>query len=360
MLLRKARALTRAFWPYLSAPLLALLASAAAATTAPAQVGGIDPSGTGGRHSVQGRLMSPAGTRTDLRLKVRLESTGFGDLWVYSDANGYFKFQSLKAGTYTIIIEGGDYFETHRENVFIEPGNVSSRRGTAGVPISRPITLQIYLRPKRDEALANLARPGVINAALASVPKPAADLYQKALAAERRGDNSKAIEHLKATVQLHPDFPLALSKLGVLYLVEKQPEKAADSLRSALKLMPDDYVTLLSYGRALFDRAQFAEAEEQFRKAARKNNASPSAHFYIGLIMLKRRDLDGAEQQLRKAVELGGNQIAIAHYYLGGIYWDRRAYARAADELETYLRLTPEAQDAPRIRATIKELRGKK
>jgi regulator of sirC expression with transglutaminase-like and TPR domain len=52
--------------------------------------------------------------------------------------------------------------------------------------------------------------------------------------------------------------------------------------------------------------------------------------------------------------------MSMAHYYLGGIYWGRKDYKRAADELEIYLKMTPKAPDAEKIRGTIKELRGKK
>ena len=52
-------------------------------------------------------------------------------------------------------------------------------------------------------------------------------------------------------------------------------------------------------------------------------------------------------------------ELAKAHYYLGGIYWGNREYSRAADELETYLRLAPHAPEAAKVRETIKELRSK-
>jgi len=71
------------------------------------------------------------------------------------------------------------------------------------------------------------------------------------------------------------------------------------------------------------------------------------------------RHLEEAEKELKSAIELSGNHLGLAHYYLGGLYWQRRDYHRAADELETYLRLTPNAQDAERVRGTIKELRSK-
>jgi TolA-binding protein len=76
-------------------------------------------------------------------------------------------------------------------------------------------------------------------------------------------------------------------------------------------------------------------------------------------MQLKRQDLDGAERSLREAVKHGGGELAVAHYYLGGIYWGRKDYRRAADELETYLRLAPDAENAARVRATVKELRSK-
>jgi len=337
--------------------LLLLLAPHAPATAARAQVGGTDASGTGGNHIVQGRLVGPSGRRPDLRLKVTLESSGFGSLYVFSDANGTFRFTSLRPGSYTVTVEGGDEFETVREAVTVEASTIRTNRGVVGTPFTRPITLQIYLRPRRDSG--NLAQPGVLNASLASVPKPAAELYTRALEAARKKETERAVELLKGAVAAYPEFRLALSELGALYLRMKQPEKAAETLRAALKLAPEDYTTLLNYGIALFEKRDFAEAESHLRKAAQKQSAAPTPRFYLGLILLGRREMEGAERELKAAASAGGG-IAVAHYYLGGIYWGRQEYGRAADELETYLRLAPAAPDAARVRATIKELRAKK
>lgn len=362
MSLRKTRPSARpAARSYFSiGPACAVLALLVASyAQAAAQVGGVESSGTGGGHTIRGRIIFPSGKRADLRVKVRLESTGFGDLSVFSDMNGSFVFQSLQPGNYTVVIEGGEQYETVRESVSIDEANVRSRRGeVVSTPLPRPFTLQIYLRPKRQGA--ELARPGVLNAALASVPKPAVELYEKAQVSARRGEYAKAVEQLKAATQAHPDFALALSEMGVLHMKLKQPEKAAEALSAALKLSPDDFVTLLTYGRALYDLSKFSEAEEQFRKALKKNNASPSAHYYVALIMLKRRDLDGAEKELKSAIEFGGGEIPVAHYILGGVYWSKQMYKQAADELEAYLRLAPDSPDAARVRSTIKELRAKK
>lgn len=337
--------------------LLLVVVALAAHGTAAAQVGGTDGTGTGGEHTIQGRLVGPSGRRAELRLKVRLESSGAGDLYVFSDANGAFRFTSLRPGSYTVVVEGGDEFETARETVLLESSTVKTRNGVIGVPFNRPITVQVYLRAKREGSAQG--QPGVLNAALANVPKPALDLYYKGMEAARKNENERAADLLKLAVESYPNFTAALSELGVTYLKLKRPEKAAESLSAALKLAPEDHGTLLAYGRALLELRRPAEAEEQFRKALRKHAASPSAHLYLGMILLGRREFEEAERELRAAAGAGGGEAIRAHYYLGGIYWELKQYKRAADELETYLKLSPSAPDAERLRATIKGLRAR-
>jgi Flp pilus assembly protein TadD len=318
--------------------------------------GGVDSTGTGGIHVIQGRVFLPSGRISDASLRVKLESFGSGTLSVFTDLNGAFRFTSLMAGSYTVVVEGTDQFEPARESVFID--QQTSRVARDNTP--RILTVFINLRPKRrGEGEAAPHSPGVVNASLAGVPKPAAGLYVKAMEAARKGEAERAVEQLKGALAAYPDFQLALSELGVQYVKLKQPDKAVEALRAALKLAPEDYATLLTYGRALYDMQNFPEAEAQFRKAAKKNHASPSAHFYIGMIVLKRRELEEAEKELKSAIEFGGDEIAVAHKYLGGIYWAKLNYRSAADELETYLRLDPSAADAARVRSTIKELRAK-
>ena len=347
------------FLPSARAALFALFLLSLAAPAA-GQVGGTDSSGTGGEHTIQGRLVGPSGRRSDLRLKVRLESSGFGDLYVFSDANGTFRFTGLKPGSYTVVVEGGEEFETAREGVLLEASTIRTNRGVVGTPFNRPITVQVYLRPKREGSSSSSSPPGVLSAALANVPKPAVDLYHKGLEAARKNENERAADLLKLAVETYQNFPAALSELGVTYLKLKRPEKAAEALSAALKLAPEDYGTLLAYGRALLELRRPAEAEEQFRKALKKNAASPAAHLYLGMILFGRREFEEAERELQAAAAgAGGGEVARAHYYLGGLYWELKQYKRAADELETYLKLVPSAPDASRLRATIKELRAR-
>jgi tetratricopeptide (TPR) repeat protein/predicted small secreted protein len=325
-------------------------------STAQAQGGGVESGGTGGRHVIRGRVVFPSGQRADLRLKIRLESSGYGELSVFSDVNGNFTFQSLTPGSYTVVIEGGDFYETARENVFIENTAGSTRRAIGMNPISRPYTVQVYLRPKAE---SGNAKSGVLSASLAAAPKAAATLYLQALESVAKGETDKAIAELKQSLAIFPGFGLALNELGVQYMKKVQLDKAEEVLRSAVSLLPDAFEPRLNYGIALLNQSKFSDAELQFRETLRKNGSAFTPHMYLGIALINLKNYQEAETELQKAVGLGGARVGQAHYYLGGLYWRSKDYRRAALELEKYLELEPKAGNAEKVRTTIKVLRNK-
>ena len=326
------------------------------AVVAQAQAGGgIDTTGTGGRHAISGRIVFPSGQRADSQLKVRLESTGAGDLSVLSDINGNFSFRSLRAGNYTVVIEGGEFFESVRESVFIEPYSVAPRRTPGAVPISRPINLQIYLRNKNTAH----AKAGVVNAALASVPKSAVEFYEKGMESVARGETDKAISQLKQAVGVYANFGLALNELGVQYLKRGELDRAEEVFVRVLHLSPEAAEPSLNYGIVLLQKKRFAEAEAQLREAVKKNDSAFTAHLYFGITLIYVKNYSEAETELQRAITLGGPKASQAHYYLGGLYWQTGKHSRAADELETYLKLEPKAANAEKVKNTIKDLRSR-
>lgn len=317
--------------------------------------GGIDAIGTGGNHTIRGRIYFPSGRRSDTRVMVKLESYNSGELYVLSDTNGTFAFRGLIAGSYTVVVDGGDDYDTVRESVFIDTDGNSSRTALRLPPTSRLYTVDISLRPKRNTPV----KSGVLNAALATVPQAARDLYQKALDDSRAGDTKKAIEELQSALELYPDFPLALNELAVQYLKIGQPDKAVEVLSKAVKLAAQDFQPRLNYGFALLNLRRYAEAEEQLRIAIKLNSGFPTAHMYLGIVLAIQRKLDEGEKELKIAIDSRSNEVALAHRYLGGVFLEKQQYRLAAAELETYLKLAPNAADAEWLRQKIKELHNK-
>jgi tetratricopeptide (TPR) repeat protein len=262
----------------------------------------------------------------------------------------------LSPGNYTIVVQAGDNYEIARDSVYIDSdANVSSSGVRVPTP-TRRYTVMIHLQPK---AYSGNAKPGVINAALAEVPEKPRKLYERGVEQSRAGETAKAADSLKEAVALYPKFPLALNELGVQYLKLRQTEKAIEALRSAVKLTPDAYGPRLNLGIALLEAKHFEEAETQLREALKLNSALPTAHMYLGVCQLRLDKIEEAEKELLLAIDSSGNQLGMAQYYLGGIYWKKHEYPKAVEALEAYLRLTPNAQDAERVRATIKDLRNR-
>jgi Tfp pilus assembly protein PilF len=271
----------------------------------------------------------------DVRVRITLDSTDSGTRSTVADEDGNFNFNNLQGGNYQLKVDAGKDYEIQTESVYMEGSSTLYK-----VPI--------YLRMK----------PGA-NPALAGVPKPAVELYEKALASARAGDSKKAIEQLNGALALHPQFALALNELGVQYMKLGEADKAAEALQSAVKLAPDEFPPHLNYGIALLNQKKFADAEPHLREALKKNDKSATAHMYLGIVLMNQHNLDEAEKELQRAVASNSSEVGQAHRYLGGVYWGKRDYKRAADELETYLKLFPKASDAERTRAAIKDLRSK-
>lgn len=339
---------------YSEARLLPILVLLFLPVMALAQGSGRESTGTGGTHIIQGKVFFPSGRRAEGVIQIKLQSYTAGEVSTMADSSGSFTFTSLAPGNYTVVVNAGEDYEIAREGVTIDSDLTLPRAGVSLNSGARRYTVMITLQPKS----ASHAKAGVVNAALAEVPEDARTLYEKGLEFAKAGDSLKAIGSLKSAIVLYPKFPLALNELGVQYLKLGQAGNAVEPLKSASRLSPNASTPKLNLGIALLETQQFVDAETQLREAL-KISSVPTGHMYLGLTLAHLHSDDEAEKEFKTAIDSSGNQLGLAHYYLGGLYWRHNQYRRAADELETYLRLTPNAQDAQKVRKTINDLRNK-
>jgi TolA-binding protein len=305
-----------------------------------------------GNHTIQGRVYFPSGQQSDVKtVKVNLETTSsMGGSSTVTDQEGTFRFNNLRPGRYSVVVDAGKQYEAPRETVDIDPGQMGDKQ----------VNIQLRFKAGADPALAG-------------IPKNALDLYEKGTAAAQKGDPQSASEFLGKAVSAYPNFPMALSELGLQYLKLKQMDKAAEVFEALLKLKPDDATGQLDLGIALYNQGitfinqqklddaqkKLDGAEAHLRAAIKLNSSNPTAHYYLGLTLIKFRAYDEAQKELELVILHGGENLALAHRYLGGVYVSTHKNKEAADELEKYLKLDPKATDAERIRGTIKDLRSK-
>jgi Flp pilus assembly protein TadD len=295
--------------------------------------------GGSGNHQIKGKVYDPSGRPISTQLRVTLESSNSTPLSTATDSDGSFLFRSLEAGEYRLTVHGGKDYENSMEYPSIY------REASPG---GRVIVLAVQMRIKT-----------ALDPRFASVSTNALNSYKKGMEAAASGDNKKAIEHLSKAVSGQENFGPALAELGVQYLKSGQLDKAVVSLEAAVKIAPEDFYSQLNYGIALLNQRKFDQAENHLRIAVQKNSAAPTPHMYLGMALMNQKKLEEAQKELEVAVSSNNPEIGVAHRYLGGIFWGQRDYKRAADELETYLKLVPKAPDAERTRQAITELRNK-
>jgi len=332
----------------------AILILAIALTVAAQAVGSSRGLSTGeGSNTIQGRVHFPAGEENkgkSIRLHLESDNQVAGQS-VVTDQDGVFRFNSLVPGNYTVVVDGGKEFENTREPVSLDRAN------------GRTTQVDILLRPKIDAS----------NAAFAGIPKAALEAYQKGSAAAQKGDSKTAVQFLTQAVAAAPNFAMALSDLGSQYQKQLQWSKASETFEALVKLKPADAAAQLNLGIALYNEGsdlmsqkKFEDAEKKFngaethlREAIKLKGPGPAAHYYLGMMLIKFKAYQEAQTELELAIANGGENLANAHKFLGGVYLSTHKNKEAADELEKYLKLAPTAADAEQIRTTIKELRSK-
>jgi tetratricopeptide (TPR) repeat protein len=149
----------------------------------------------------------------------------------------------------------------------------------------------------------------------------------------------------------------AFNELGVQYLKLNQLENADEAFQGALKISPDAFAALINRGIANVLMKRYGEAAPILRKALKKNDQSAVAHYFLGQALANLGFFEQAEKELLASVELGKEEMKEAHRLLAIIYTSRGARKQAADELEAYLKLAPDAPDAEKLKDMIRQLR---
>ncbi|HEX6124617.1 MAG TPA: tetratricopeptide repeat protein [Pyrinomonadaceae bacterium] len=309
--------------------------------------------GTGGIHEIRGRVFLPDGRSPELPVRIELQSmSNFSTLTVETDRNGSYSFRGLAPGNYSVVVNAGEMFEPFRDSVTIDTEvQINMRTRPTPMIANVPVNLQ--------SKQAIVRRAAVINAKLASIPKTATSLYEKAQQSIAAREFDRAKEELRQAIATYNAFSLAWNDLGVLLEKAGDEKGALEAFRSAVRYDNTSTAAILNLGCSLADAKEYAEAEKYLAVALSKDGSLYRGHVYLGIVEAKLGRLDIAEQAFLKAIELGGTRASRAHFLLAGVYWSSADFKRAADHLEAYLKLEPNAKDAEKTREAISELRRK-
>ncbi len=309
---------------------------------------------------LQGRAITPSGLQPNNPVRVKLTFNGRAIHETFTDLSGRFSFPGLGRGTYQLTAEGdGVTFET--TSVYAE----ISAFGSA----PQSFTQDIQLRPIRNKPAS---QAGVINAFTQAVPEAARQALEVGLKLAEDGKTKAAVENMRKAIQIFPDYFDAHLQLGNTFLKTEQFSDAIAELDRAREINPNDERAYQSFGLLLMKQKNYPVAVAVFGEAARLNPSNPMNAVMRATALIHQAAsvsegsgedrsllLSRAELALSQASTLSQDKLKPDSVTLALFYEMKGEPERAAGELESYLRKSPQAKNAPAIQQEIKRLRDK-
>ena len=192
----------------------------------------------------------------------------------------------------------------------------------------------------------------------ASAPKNARSAHEKGLANAKKQKWSDAEKEFLKAVQGYPQYAVAWYDLGRVY---QQQKKFDDAIRAQTEAIKIDSKFISPYGQLAFLAAVQQKWDDVVvhTSAMLKLNphVAPDIYFYSAVANYNLQKIDVAENHARQAATLDPqHKNPRINQLLGLILAQRQEYKDAAENLRTYLRLSPNAPDAAAVNQMLAEI----
>lgn len=191
-----------------------------------------------------------------------------------------------------------------------------------------------------------------------NAPKAARKAFDKGQELLRKNKLGDAREEFEKAVQIDQSYAAAWLELGRLQVESGDADMARGSFRVAMKSDPkfvNPYVELSAL--ALNDR-KWQEAADLTDQALKLNGFDyPQAYLYNAAAKYNMQEFDAAEKSVVEADRLDTRHQypEVAHLY-GAVLQHKRDYTGAALQYRAYLKMAPNAEDAPEVRKLLDTL----
>jgi tetratricopeptide (TPR) repeat protein len=131
-------------------------------------------------------------------------------------------------------------------------------------------------------------------------------------------DFANAAAELQRVIALSPRDEEAYERLGMIYLEENQPAKAADTFNRLLKVNPNSAPGHGGLADALATQHQNREALEEYKRAAAIDAGYPGVYFNMGIMEARLKLYDDAIASLvkqRQTADDADNENVLAELY---------------------------------------------
>lgn len=274
-----------------------------------------------------------------------------------TNASGRYMFNRISSGRFRVrVLSLGLNYEEQEQEFEIQ--NFASQNSQGSIVTSGYENVQkdFYLRPRKGSEAINKSESIFVQV----IPEQAKQTYKKALEELDSKNDEQGLKDLKSAIEAFPDYYDALERLGTEYIKSQHYVPAQILLQKAVQINPRGYKSWYGLAYSLYSLNNVTDAIEAAQKATSLNQFSVESPLLTGLLLRISGKFDQAEKQLKKAKELSKGTVPEVYWQLALLYGNNlKRYEEAADELEIFLKIRPNAKNAENIKKLVKEFREK-
>ena len=380
-------------------PVLSCLTVAAQVTSSPT-------TGSGGQTSVQanpglgsgggslgpdrsrpvylsGKVIIDDGSAVPPNINIERFCGGIAKTVAYSGPNGRFSFRW--ADTSGIVADASDAGSSSAHNTSPHGFGSSQSAGGANILAADPFgsrmincslraslagyksdAIDVFNRRSTDNpdigtiALHRIAGVEGVSISVTSMqaPKPAKAAYEKGLAALLKDKPADASKEFEKAVSLYPKYADAWVNLAKLRLASGAVPAGRDALNKAMDADPRLVGPYLELGLLAAKEGKWEETARYLDRAVELDPADYAQAWYTDAVAnFNLARYDAAEKSARDAVKLDPHNLnPRAQYLLGLVLAEKKDYAGAAEQLNAFIKLAPNAPDLPQVKQRLSEI----
>jgi tetratricopeptide (TPR) repeat protein len=197
-----------------------------------------------------------------------------------------------------------------------------------------------------------------ISATSALAPKDATKALDKAREYEKKQKWQDAQKELNKAVSLYPKYAAAWYELGNVQREQKDIESARQSYAKALEADPKFVSPYLELGDLAGHEQKWQETLDDTDRLLRLNPVDfPQAWFLNAVANFNLGKLEPAEKSAREGISHDeAHHLPRINLLLGVILSQKKDYAGAAENLRSYLKYSPNSEDAAKVKQQLEDL----
>lgn len=173
--------------------------------------------------------------------------------------------------------------------------------------------IRAYRMVLAADSLDHRALGGLARAYRAKENRAAADIYLRkavrqtyivGLEAQQAGETAKAIAAFEQLLEVYPDYPLALNRLGDIYRQQGKAERALAYYQQSQQADPEMPQTQVAIGTLLSDMGRTEEARRAFQRAIELDINRIDAYMGLGRLYAAERQWQEAAAQFANALKV--------------------------------------------------------